>query len=308
MRARSGAQYVLSAGEYEAEVASVGATLRSLRHRGVDLVRAFDADEVRPAMRGAVLAPWPNRIADGEYDFGGIRHALPLTEPERRTAAHGLVAWMDFTCVVRRPDAVQLSATIEPQPGYPWRVRIDVTYRLTPDGLRHDITATNESPDAAPVGLGGHPYLVAGAPGPRRIDALQLSVPAEEVLLVSPDRLLPTRSVAVAEVPDLDRRHPRALADAEINHAYTAVERTAGIARVTLTDAAGVGVAIEWDERCRWVQIYTDDHGSAGERRQGVAVEPMTCPPDAFRSKRDLASVAPGASVSAGWTIRPVPG
>ena len=67
----SGIQHTIRAGEYGAVIASVGATLRSLTFAGRDLVVPFGADEVRPAHRGATLAPWPNRVVDGAYTFGG---------------------------------------------------------------------------------------------------------------------------------------------------------------------------------------------------------------------------------------------
>ena len=53
----SGTQYTITAGDYEATIASVGATLRSLTYRGRDLVVPFEPDIVRPFFRGATLAP-----------------------------------------------------------------------------------------------------------------------------------------------------------------------------------------------------------------------------------------------------------
>ena len=304
----SGTPHVLRSGPYEARIASVGATLRSLQHDGFDLVVPFAEEEIRPSMRGALLAPWPNRIADGEYMFGGETHRLVQNEPETRTAAHGLVAWTDFTPTIQTTERVVLTGMIAAQPGYPWRLRIDAEFRLGADGLTQKITATNESATGAPVGLGGHPYLVAGPVHERGIDDLTLEADAEQILLVSDDRLLPERTVSVAdaEAGGRDFRKPRRLAGTEINHAYTALRRRHGLARARVLAHDGTGVEIEWDERCPWVQIYTADHGEGVGFRSGVAVEPMTCPPDAFRSERDLLIVEPGGSVGAGWTIRRV--
>src|SRR4051794_22334015 len=83
--------------------------------------------------------------------------------------------------------------------GYPWRIRVDAVFELGPDGLSEHVAATNESADAAPFGVGGHPYL---APGPIAANALNewtLELPAEEVLLVTPDRMLPTCTVKVEQ-------------------------------------------------------------------------------------------------------------
>ena len=95
MTPRSGRQIRISLAGYEAVIATVGASLRQLRYEGRDLVVPFEADEVRPGYRGTTLAPWPNRVVDGAYDFAGQRHQLALTEPERGQALHGLLCWAD---------------------------------------------------------------------------------------------------------------------------------------------------------------------------------------------------------------------
>lgn len=308
----SGTQYALRAHDYEAVIASVGASLRVLRYGDRDLVVPFDADEVRPAFRGATLAPWPNRIVDGAYTFDGQRYQVPLTEVARHHALHGLAAWLDYEPVDRGNDHVTLAATIEPQTGYPWRVRIETAFALGPDGLTQTVRATNESPDAgAPFGTGPHPYLVAG---PSALDEWTLELPAETVLEVTPDRLSPIALHPVAEL-DADRfdfRSARPLGAVEIDHAYTGLQRGAdGTATVRLTDPAGGGVAVVWDAACPWVQVHTADQpggpGTVGHRA-GLAVEPMTCAPDAFNADRydydaGLLIIEPGASASASWRI-----
>ncbi|MFH8252976.1 aldose 1-epimerase family protein [Microbacterium sp. B2969] len=305
----SGAQFELRAGGWHAVVASVGASLRILRRNGRDLVAPFGADELRPAMRGAVLAPWPNRTADGRYAFGGAVHQLPVDDLAAGNASHGLVAWTSFD--VARPDAASalLTTTIEPRPGYPWRVRVDVAFALTDDGLRQDVTATNLSAAAAPFGVGGHPYLLAGPASARAIGEWVLTVPADRVLLTSPDRLLPTDLVDVAAFEDgaYDFRSPRRLGDSILNHAFTGLARDAdGRTRVRLVDGAGVGAEVELDESCPWVQLYTADELPGTDRRHAVAVEPMTCPPDALNSGIDLRTIPPGGSTIASWSIKAI--
>lgn len=308
----SGTQYTLRAHDYEAVIASVGATLRVLRHGARDLVVPFGADEVRPAYRGATLAPWPNRIVDGAYEFAGTAYQVPLTEPTRHHALHGLAAWLDFEAVDRGPDHVTLSATIPAQTGYPWPVRIETSFTLGVDGLTQTVRATNDSPDAAaPFGTGPHPYLSAG---PSPLDTWTLELPAAEVLEVTPDRLVPVALHPVSELdPDrFDFRSARVLGDVEIDHAYTGLGRAPdGTAAVRVTDPAGGGVEIVWDAACPWVQVHTADQpdgpGAPGHRA-GLAVEPMTCAPDAFNADgydydAGLLLIEPGATAAASWRI-----
>ncbi|WP_282945170.1 aldose 1-epimerase family protein [Cellulomonas endometrii] len=308
MKPLSGDQYLIRAHGYEAEVAGIGATLRSLRYRGRDLVVPFGADVVRPAMRGALLAPWPNRTGDGRYEFAGASHELPLNEPEHRNASHGLAAWLDFRPVESTGDHVLLTGTIQPQPGYPWRVRLDVALHLGERGLMQRVTATNESAAAAPYGLGGHPYLVAGSARRGAVDGWSLHVPAETVLLAD-ERRLPVRDVAVAQHAGgaLDFRLARRIGTTVLDHAFTGLlPDPDGMTRVTLLDPDGHGVQLAVDSTCRWLQIYSADLQEGDDRRAGLAVEPMTCPPDALRSGRDLMVLEPGERVVTSWELSAV--
>jgi aldose 1-epimerase len=300
----SGTSIDLVNGEYRASIATVGASLRSLTFAGRDLVVPFDIDEIRPAYRGATLVPWPNRIVDGRYTFADVEQQVPLTEPQRGNALHGLGAWLDYRVVDRGDDFVELAATIQAQQGYPHRLDITALFRLDDDGLTTVITARNSGSDAAPFGTGPHPYLVAGA---GHVDDWTLTLPASSVLTVTPDRLAPIRlaDVSTEQSGDFDFRAPKVISEVFIDHAFTALNRDAdGVASVELRAADGHGVAMQWDAACPWVQIHTADQPDPALSRLGLAVEPMTCPPDAFNSGTDLIVLEPGETSSAGWSIR----
>ena len=153
---RSGSSYFLSHGGYEASISSIGASLRELTHQGRHLVHTFDMDEVRPAYKGATLAPWPNRIIDGRYRIDGQELQLPLSEPKRGHALHGLALWLDFVPEDVGPDFAVLLATIEPQTGYPVRVEVRTTYRLGEDGLTTTVELHNVGAGTAPAGASTH--------------------------------------------------------------------------------------------------------------------------------------------------------
>jgi aldose 1-epimerase len=51
------------------------------------------------------------------------------------------------------------------------------------------------------------------------------------------------------------------------------------------------------------VQVHTGDRPEPADHRRGLAVEPMTCPPDAFTSGVDLVHLGPGESHEASWSI-----
>lgn len=309
MTPASGTQTILRAGGYGAVIASVGATLRALTFEGRDLIIPFGAEQMRPEMRGALLAPWPNRTADGRYDFDGHTHQLPINEVGTRNASHGLVSWQDFDVYAPSADSVALTTTLQPQPGYPWRLRIESRFSLGDDGLTQEVSATNLSESPAPFGVGGHPYLVAGESFRSAVDDWQLEVPATRVCLITQDRMLPIGVVDVGSPAGdgFDFRTLRRIGSRELNNAYTGLTRNGGAgARVRVTGVSGQGVEIILSEDCKWVQVYTADGSPGASYRAAVAVEPMTCPPDAMNSKCDLMVLAPGKTKRASWTIRAV--
>ena len=299
-----GEEYLLTRGEYTAVVTEVGGGLRVLRHGDRDLVRSYAADEVRPRSRGALLAPWPNRVVDGRYSFDGGSFQLDLSEPERGHAIHGLVAWSRFDLLDSDSSSAVLGHPIVPRPGYPFCVAVTVRYSLDDDGLTCSVTARNTGDRPAPYGLGSHPYLVAGA---GRVDDWVLEVPAGEVLEVTPDRLVPTRTRTVGG-SDFDFRHLRTIGQTELDHAFTALEpHEDGGARARVLADDGTGVECVWDATTLpWVQVHTADLPDASESRLGLALEPMSCPPDAFNSGTDLVVLEPGAEHTATWTLRAV--
>jgi aldose 1-epimerase len=297
----SGAQHVIEQGPYRAVVASVGATLRSLTYEGCDLVVPFGAEQVRPFYRGATLVPWPNRVVDGCYQVGSEKYQLPLNEPERSHALHGLVLWLGFQGALASPGRLALHAILEPQPGYPHRLLVEVVY--TADavrGLTWSVAATNLGTAPAPYGTGPHPYLVAG---PSSLNEWALTLPAASFEEVAGPRLLPAGKRAVEGGP-FDFRTSRVLGEIKIDHAFGDIAWDgAGRVSALLQDPSGQGVSISWGQTCPWVQIHTADQPDPANNRLGLAVEPMTCPPDAFNSGTDLVWLEPGTSHVAEWTI-----
>lgn len=318
--ALSGTQFELRFGDYRAHIASVGATLRSLSFGGRDLIVPFAADEVRPGFRGASLAPWPNRIANGRYSFAGHKQQLALTEPARGHALHGLAGWLDFAAIAVTDDSLTLGATVEPQIGYPHRLELTVTFLLTAAGLSTELTAANVGPDAAPFGAGFHPYLRAGD---SPLEQWSLQLDASQVLIMDPIRMLPLALESVDDVNtiaglSLDFRNPVVLGQSKLDHPFTGLGALTGpgtpggpgfggeLSSALLVEPNGSGVRVSWDARCPWVQVFTDDQGADMVSRQGVAIEPVSCPPDAFNSGTDVQVIEPGDHASVGYTISAV--
>lgn len=290
-------------GDLRAVLTPVGAGLADLRSAGRALIAGHPAGTAPVGYQGVVLAPWPNRVGDGRYTFHGEEHQLWLTEPDRGNALHGLVWDRPWTLVDRTGDTARLTIRPRPAPGYPFQLDLSVEYALAGGGLSFRLTATNLGDRAAPYGASFHPYLVAGTGG-TGVDDWILHSPAARYLTVDPVRLLPDR---VATDPRFDFREPTKLHDIEIDHAFTDIGYDeAGLARLMLVDADGIGASMTWDRSCPWLQLCIPGDRFPRLTRRALAVEPMTCPPDAFRSGIDLIVLEPGASHSIWMRIGPV--
>ena len=300
----SGDQYEISGGGYRAVVTECGAGLRLLEHAGVPLVDGFEADEVAAGGRGQLLAPWPNRIGDGAYSFGGRDHQLPLSEPSRHNASHGLVRWVAWSVAEHTGHSVSLTYRLMAQSGYPWTLDLRVGYDVSAAGLTVTQAATNRAATPAPYASGAHPYLSVG-PGP--VDGWELTLPAATRVLVD-DRLRPAGQEDVAGTP-YDFRVARPIREVGFDDAFTDLGRDAdGLATVVLTDpSSGRGVALWVDGQHRWLQLFSADE-VPGTARRSLAVEPMTAPADAFRTGTGVVTLAPagqpGDAFAATWGVR----
>jgi aldose 1-epimerase len=298
VNAPSGEQIEIGRGDQKAVVVGVGGGLRRFSVGDHDVLDGYGPDEMCTSGRGQVLIPWPNRLEDGRYEFDGREQQLPLTEPEQRNAIHGLVRWSTWSVGERSDERVVMEHVLRPQPGYPFTLALGIEYALSEQGLSVRATATNIGSARCPFGAGAHPYLKLDAP---TVDPLTLRVPARTVLQ-SDERSLPNGSIEV-EGTEFDFRSPRAVGATRLDHCYTNLVRgDDGRARVVLEDPSGRGLALWLGEGYRYVMVFSGDPLPDVARRS-IAVEPMTCPPNAFRSGESVVALEPGASFTAEWGI-----
>jgi aldose 1-epimerase len=240
----SGEQFELTRGAQRAVVVEVGGGLREYG----DVLLGFKEDEMCTSGRGQVLAPWPNRLADGSYEWEGARLQLPIGDLKTHSAIHGLVRWANWRAVEREASRVVMEYLLHPQPGYPFMVRLRVEYALDGEGLAVRTTAENVGRRACPFGVGHHPYIACNV-----------------------DELFGEEKI--------DDARP-------FDGSYT------------------VGDVTVWaDESWPYAQFFTGDLPDI--QRRGFAVEPMTCPPNAFNTGEGLIRLEPGDMFDGRWGISP---
>jgi aldose 1-epimerase len=298
--APSGDQVEIALGDQRVVVVEVGGGLRMYSVGDRELLDGYPADQMSPSGRGQMLIPWPNRIQDGCYEFEGERHQLAINDVAERDAIHGLVRWAAWTIGEREEHRVVTQHVLHPRPGYPFSLALAIEYRLSEEGLRVQTTATNVGARPCPYGSGAHPYLTVGT---TTVDSVILRAPGRTVLR-SDERGIPVGTGSVEDTA-YDFRRPRPIGVTKLDNAFTDLERDDdGLARVQLKNPdRGDELALWVDENYPYLMLFTGDTLVDVDRRS-LAVEPMTCPPNAFRTGEALIRLEPGRSFTSNWGIR----
>lgn len=164
-----------------------------------------------PTYFGATCGRYANRIARGRYVLDG--RAVVLDCNEGQNHLHGGSAGFDrklWETVSQGADHVTF-ATVSPdgEMGYPGRLEVRTTYRLSGARLVIDMTARTDAPTV--VNLVNHAYFNLAGQG-NVLDHL-LEMPADFYTPVTPD-LLTTGEVRPVSGSGFDFRTPRRLRDA----------------------------------------------------------------------------------------------
>lgn len=300
----SGTQFEIRFGQQRAVVVEVGGGLREYAVEGRAVLDGFARDAMVDGSRGQPLLPWPNRILDGRYTFGGQPLQLPIEEVGRHNAAHGLTRWANWQLVEHDAAQVTLGITLHPRPGYPFTLGLTIAYALSAHGLEVRTTARNLGEVALPFGAGQHPYFTVGT---ERIDQSTLEMHAACRLELDPERRVPTGARLIVQGTDYDFTHPRAIGDLVLDDCFGDLERDAEERAMVTLRGADRAVTVWLDGGYRYVQLFTGDTLAPARRRASLAVEPMTCPPNAFRTGDDLIVLQPGEQIALRWGVTVAP-
>ena len=299
--APSGEQFEIAHGDQRAIVVEVGGGVRAYTDGDRQVLDPYPLDAICDGAHGAVLVPWPNRLADGQYRFDGVDYQVAITEPSKHNAIHGFLMWRPWRALEQDPSRVVMGTRLHPMMGYPFDLEIRVTYHLDGGGLTVTTDATNRGDGPCPYGCGQHPYL---SPGSGPIDDCALELDAATRIVTDDVRQLPTGNEAVGGTV-FDFRTARRLGDLPVDFAFTDLARDDdGRAWVRLAAPDGRRAELWVDDSYPIIELYTGDTLDPSRRRLGIGAEPMSCPPNAFASGDGLARLEPGETFTASWGAR----
>lgn len=284
--------YILTFGESELQVVSdLGCNPILLRLNskqildGNDDVEKLESDFL---CKGDFLAPFPNRVSGGTYSFQGKEYQLVKNEEARGHALHGFVMKKRFELASQEENEDYTKATFtttindDEFQGYPFRIEVRIAFILTHDELLIEMSGKNMSECDAPFGIGWHPYFTVN----KKIDDCFLQIPATSILETdSMKELIPTGKHLSNDFGS----NSRLIKDVKFDTCFVDL-----VGQTTIFE----NIEIFMDENMKYLQIYTP------ENRQSIAIEPMSCAPDAFNNQWGLKILNPQKEISYSFGVR----
>ena len=271
-------------GDYRAVLAPYGASMRrffSVDTTGQkkDYLWGYSSASAKQGGQGDVLIPFPGRVPDGQYTFGGKIHQLECNDKESHGAIHGFLRKEEWSVLHRDAVSVEfgyrLLGSNFVSRGYPFSVDFKLAYRLVPAGLTCQFSAHNIGQGPAPVGVGFHSYFKVGTD---LIDQAQLEVPAEDRLELD-STLQATGRVLHIKGTAFDFTQLKTIGSQRLNTCYASLQAGKdGVVRTRLRNpSSSCELEIWQDEQFPYLVVYTGDALDANSARTSIAIEPMTC-------------------------------
>jgi len=290
-------------GEYVSIIPSFGGNLNELvllkkkkLHEIIDGDRSVSGLEGNSInfYRGAKLSPFPNRINEGRYHFNEVDYELKRNDKPH--ALHGLL-WnrplsIKHQKASEKSARLLLYASIESlHDGFPFSYQIELEYTLDAVQFSCATKITNTSDVEMPVGDGWHPYFTTGT----NINTLKLTLPSSKRLEMN--QSIPTGKYLPNDLyPKISQ-----IKSAELDHCFE-IDTADTIVETRLIDEEKNVTIVLWqraeEKGYQFIQIYTPPD------RNSIAIEPMTCAPDAFNNKKGLIVLSPNEEIIFDFGIR----
>lgn len=261
--------------------ATAGAILELLLN-GVSVIPQSRLSKPEGSAFGSVLAPWPNRLADGEYGHAGLSYCFDGLDPQNNKS-HGLLLDENLQIRSHTQTKLILGYIFGSDPNYPFEIDLEISYELSESGLVVIATATN-SGSSAPFAIGFHPYLFTA-------DSFKLSA-AFSHLTINDERMLPNSTTAITGL-NLDED------SLELN---TLDNCFSGADSVRVSGPNG-SYEVKVLENLPYFMLYRPKQRFF-EAGGAIAVEPMSAPANVFRADPGSVQLAAGEIKRFSFEIR----
>lgn len=243
------------------------------------------------AFKGSKLSPFPNRIPAGKYTFDDKEYQLPVNEVASNNQLHAMLHCRPFEIAseTASKDGAALVLTYDykgTDQGYPFPYLLTITYKLDASGVSVATDLENTTTTAIPIGDGWHPYFQF-----ENVNLVELQMGAAE-------RLSSNVGNALSDVHGYEAG--KVMEEDALDDCFE-VQKDKRFSLELKDPSSGVALEI-WQEsetnQYRYLQIYTPP------TRRCIAVEPVSCAPNAFNTGRGLIVLKPNEKVSMSFGIK----
>lgn len=288
-------EITLSLGEVSARVSPEGASLTELTVLGKTVIEHVSAQAASQSFAGATLAPWPNRLKDGEWVYEGKKLRFENLD-DLNNANHGLVFNRTFEVETNTGSTVVFRLNLGEDAGYPFRVQLKVEYALSVSGVTSSIKVENLGSETAPIAFGAHPYIAVD-------DECEITITAE-TQAVNDERMIPIAFEPASKNKNANGS-PLRFGGLQIDDCFGGLARDPeGISSCVVRRSSGDQITVWQDEAFKYLMVYAHHSlNELGMSASGLALEPQTSPANALQSGTDLYLLQPGKTKVANWGI-----
>lgn len=290
-------KYILKCDASEvALVPAFGTNILSLQFQGKEILWGFENESTLTAndkSRSIFLAPFPNRIQHGKYFFEENDYQLPINKPKENNAIHGFI-WnkkfeVESTKVEKDHASIALKYSYDgSEAGYPFPFELILQYTLYETHFSVQFSAVNNGNSNMPFGFGWHPYFSVG----EHVNNWQLQLPDCNILETN-EHLIPNGNRKNYTL----FQQPENIGNAEFDTAFELTGFKDFFETRLFSSEYHAALSIKQSGVFKYLQVYIPP------KRNCIAIEPMTCPANAFNSKEGLIVLQPKQNCSGNISI-----
>ena len=249
---------------------------------GIAVIPKFRLTNPKDFIFGSVLAPWPNRLADGEYQHAGQDYSFDNLDFQNNKS-HGLLLEEELEVRYHGETKLTLGYQFGSNSNYPFQIDLEISYELLQDSFLVCATAKNTGP-VAPFAIGFHPYVLTA-------ESFKLSADFSQIGL-NDERMLPAGIEPIAGL-ELDQNSPELQTLDNCFFGSDSVQVTAPNGSFEIRSLENLPYFMLYRPKQRFFE-------SGG----AIAIEPMSAPANVFRTDPGSVQLATGQTKQFRFEIR----
>lgn len=268
---------------------NLGASIQKLSSNEEDIIDGISNNNeglelYKNKFNSSFLFPFPNRIANGKYNFDHSDYQLECNEIALNNCLHGHIYNKSFSIADKNASEEKANITLtyintKIDKGFPFDYKLAITYSFTPNKMSVHFNIYNLGKDSFPFGIGWHPYFKT-----ENLTESILDFEADNQYILN-EKMIPTTKTP------LKVETPLVMKDTFLDDCFITNQSKA----LLKTNDYKIDLDFSSKTPNSFVQVYTPP------TRDCIAIEPMTCAPNSFNNKDGLLVLEPSKNYE--WTI-----